>query len=451
MADSTIKNLTEKTSLGPTDLLVAWDSSAAETKKCKPSALDAQIFSKTQKPATTTGASKDLMVVSYDSNNVPAIERLPYNTAKSDIGASLNGANLTAGSVPNAALAGGITSDKLATIPVSKIENDMNLTGKTVTLPSNIVIPASTVNAAALQANAVSTEKIADASVTSAKLAANAVTPAALKNGGLEVASAWGVLSCDLVAGTAVEIPVGSSMALTKTTGFQNRVTVTFTGTTHSLRVGDWVCFANTVLTPTTNSNYDAYAWSPTVAAHANSLWVNDVVTGADVNATQLTPGQRYVIKSVGTTNWAPAGASFNREGDVFVANSTVLTGTGVAQVVSSYTVGIWPVVSINGSIAFDFETLQTVPNGIALPDFILRPVRIQRGLNIKKVGRIFQGRFRIYWETPFSSSLYPVIPTAQSAKDVVVSAGTVRSTTTYTDITCGTVVPDEMRFVTFG
>jgi hypothetical protein len=442
MPDSTIKNLTEKTSLGSTDLLVAWDSSAAETKKCKPSALDSQIFSKTQKSATTTGTGKDILVVSYDTSNTPTVERLPYNTAKTDVVSSItsfDGSKLSSNSV---------SADKLAAT--------LDLSGKTVILPSNTSAApsASSVTTSSIADGAITTVKIANSavtadklasgSVTAEKIAAGAVPPTALRNGGLEVASAWAVVACDLVAGALLEIPVGSGMTLNKTTSFQDRVTVT---TNHALAVGDWVCFGNTVLTPTTNTNWDAYAWAST---DVTKNWVNDVIKGADVNATQLTPGQRYVVKTVGTTNWTPAGASFNRAGDVFVANATSLSGTGVAQVVTNFTPGIWPVVSVNGSVSFDFQTLQTVPEGLALLDFIMRPVRILRGLNIKKIGRINAGRFRIYWTTPFSTQNYVSVPTAQSAKDVVVSAGTVRSTTTYTDIVCA-VVPDEMRFVTFG
>jgi hypothetical protein len=455
MADSTIRRLTEKTVLGPTDLIPVWDAIEATTKQCKVSALNNQLFSKAQKPAATTAENKDVLLVSYDANNNASPERISFATLQTAVRSSLDGGNLQAGTVTNAALA-----DNLA-IPASKLDATLDLSAKTVTLPSTITIPNDSVKEASINADAVTTAKIKDGSVTAAKLASSTITPTQMVGGGKELSHAWGAVQVDLFSDKRIELATGNSMALTKTTGFQNRVTVALTNVTHSLKVGDWVSFANVARIPATDTSFDAFAWSPSgagnaavQATHTANLWVNDVVRGAEVNANQLVPGERYVIKTVGDTNWAPAGAADNRAGDVFIANSTSLpaiSNVGVAQKVTRFTFGVWPVVSVNGISAFDFETLQTVPGG-TLNDFTIRPLRILSSYNVLKAGRIFQGRFRIYWVKPASDSSYPVIPTAQNGKDVALPAGTVTTTPSYVDIVCGdgTVSSDELRFVAF-
>jgi hypothetical protein len=470
MPDSTIKLLTEKTVLGPTDLIPVWDAMEATTKKCKLSAMDNQLFSKAQKPATTSAAGKDVVVVSYDANNNASPQRIPFETLKTEVNSSLPGGDLIDGSVRDSKLAAvstgpnayaGISPDKLAAIPASKLESTLNFTGKTITLPSTTTFSDGSITEAAIANDAVTTGKIKNGSVTADKLASSTISPIQMVGGGKELSHAWGAVQVDLFSDKRIELATGSSMALTKTTGFQNRVTVALTGVTHSLKVGDWVSFANVARIPATDTSFDAFAWSPSgagtaavQAVHTANLWVNDVVRGEEVNANQLVPGERYVIKTIGDTNWAPAGAADNRAGDVFIASSTSLpaiSNVGVAQKVTRFTFGVWPVVSVNGISAFDFETLQTVPGG-TLNDFTIRPLRILNSYNVLKAGRIFQGRFRIYWSKPASGSFYPVIPTAQNGKDVALPAGTVTTAPWYVDIVCGdgTVNSDELRFVAF-
>lgn len=80
--------------------------------------------------------------------------------------------------------------------------------------------------------------------------------------------------------------------------------------------------------------------------AQANSTQITNIDTlisgggfaGTAINAGSLTPGQRYIITSVGTTNFMAIGASSNSVGTIFVATGA---GSGTGKVVIAITPNI--------------------------------------------------------------------------------------------------------------
>ena len=343
-------------------------------------------------------------------------------------------------------------------VTTAMLADTLNFTGKTVTLPTGTVLPA-------LGANTVGTSNIT----------ANSVTPAKMALGGKELVSAFAKVSCDIFASKAIDFTVGKTVALTRKTGYSR--TLTFSTTDSGYEVGDWVCLGiSTARTAAqtfrpnpdlSHTSFSQQAFSPiqngTAAAQEKFLcFLNDFDLGGDIPVSSMVAGGRYVIKTVGTTQWGSLSAYANAPvsgiaGESFTAIGAG-SGTGVVSEIQNEQPGIWKIAARNAGASFEIECPGVVPSGVILQPtgFQATVVRLKSSSGVYKVGRVpGVGKYRVVYGTasaqaPRADADYVFMPSAQNALDVTVSCGVTSTTEKYTDF-MSTAAADEISFIVAG
>jgi hypothetical protein len=287
--------------------------------------------------------------------------------------------------------------------------------------------------------------------------------------GGKELVSAYGKISCAVLAGKQINFSAGKTMTLARKTAASRTLTVTIYDSGYE--VGDWVTIAcSTPRTESTRPNSDLaatlycqQAWNPVSLTEKPLCFLNDFdLASTSTTATSLVVGTRYVIESAGTTNWTTCGATAGAAGESFTAVAAG-TGTGTAKEIVNEQPGIWKIKGTNPGVSFEIDCPGAVPTGtINLPTgFIATVVRFDpsKSAGVYKVGRIGSDKTNSKYRAIFGNastavarpdSNYVFIPSAISVLDQAVSSGLSAAYPAYADFTA-TNSCEEMSFIVVG
>jgi hypothetical protein len=290
-------------------------------------------------------------------------------------------------------------------------------------------------------------------------------------NGGKELVSSWANVKCDILDGKAIDF-AAADISCTRAQDKTAR-TIRVNTTVKGVQVGDWVTTCRSAL-PTTDqikpnaqdvrTDFSQHAWSPKVFSTTPSanergiLYLNDFEAGTtEIKAVDIDKDKRYVIKTLGDTNWTTLGALDASIGEPFYALADG-SGTGTALEIIRELPGIWRVTESNPGGYFDFEVKQFVPYATLAEvgkSFAIRAVRVTNSFGITKAGRLATGKYRAYFTTLRSSTNYIMLSNSVNIADALVSTGVSKREAGYVDFFSGTggtkADADEVSIATLG